>query len=107
MGQQENCFTWETKVRSLLVIQMGLSCAVVEAGASSTGNGLAQVCTRAELGSRPEQRCKADFFEVMACCQNTEFAMREKQSHPASLVLSSERLLGQKQTLLQRPHFVV
>lgn len=86
---------------------MGLSCAVVEMGTSSTGKGPVQVCTSAELGSRPEERCKADFFEVMARCQNTEFAMREKQFHPASLVLSSERLLGQNQTLLQRPHFVV
>lgn len=79
---RKNCFTWEMKVMSVFVIQRGLSCANVDMGASSTVNGLAQVCTRVELSSRPEQRYRAEFFEVMACCQNTEFAMRDKQSCP-------------------------
>lgn len=72
---RKSYFTCEMKVRSLSVIQMGLSCAVVELEASSTGKGLVQVCIRAELGFRPEERCKADLFEVMSCCQIIEFAI--------------------------------
>lgn len=37
---RKSYFTWAMKVRRLSVIQMGLSCAVVELEASSTGKGL-------------------------------------------------------------------
>lgn len=83
MGQQEKLFHLGDENKEPFSDPMGLSCAVVEMGASSTGKGLAQVCTGAELGSRPEQRCKADFFKEFGLLPRYRIC-HEREAVPSS-----------------------